>query len=160
MIAGVHRSGARGRLVLPLIAGIVGVVGGCADDPVAPLDRVRVMAVVSVAGDPLPVALASNPDATIELLADTLRFDGEGLFERNRVVRTTGISGIPVVETWSGRGAAVVEGRRIQLISACPARTWCVPGETLVEEGGGFRSLWALVPDSLVTVRYQVLEIH
>ncbi len=109
---------------------------------------------VSVDGQSLPATVVNWPDHHLELLADTVRFNGK-TYAHRRVERFTGFVGEPEIRETGTDGSVRVEGRSIWLEPSCDA-LFCVD-IVLVRVGSRYWARWTPEEGVEVVVEYRTL---
>jgi hypothetical protein len=86
----------------------------------------------TVAGAPLPADVSSQTDYQITLLADTLRFDGQGLAKMGRTERVQHSTAAPIVDHSTADFAVRIVGDAIYLDFLCPPGADCFSSGPIV----------------------------
>lgn len=139
------------RLALP---GALAALGLACNGSTTEPEALDTLVAVSVDGQALPATVVNWPDHHLELLADTVFFSDVGYTQR-RVVRFTGIIGVPEIQETGTQGNVRVEGRSITLEPSCDA-LYCVD-IVLWRVGSRYWSRWAAAEGVEVVVEYRPL---
>jgi hypothetical protein len=129
----------RARFIVPLAL----LLTAACDSPAGPMEGGEAYELKSVAGDEVPAIVLQNEHVTVVLLADTLRFFGEGRGVELRHQEVTYTNGpetpeVSRIETAFGYGIA---GDSIEISYVCPSFASCIAGPHLTGrvDGGVLR---------------------
>lgn len=142
------------RKTAAVLAGLLPGVGACGG-ATGPEWGTFTLAAVSVDGEPLPATLANWPDYHRELLGDTIRLRSGDRWDRVRVERLTGFSGVPDTTTWETEGRVVAMGVLLMLAPDCSPDASCLAGDVLVPVDGMYRIDEPVSPEIQVAVLYR-----
>jgi hypothetical protein len=132
------RRAAVARAAVALAAGVT--LAAACRDALAPEAVAGRWALREVDGTPLPVVSFVAADATIRIVADTLRLDGAGRGVHVSVLETTHVRGpAPSTARQTTELGYRVVGDRVEITHVCPPDANCVPGPHLVGRRAGER---------------------